>query len=1276
MSVSAMNVEIVNITEGVTVEEVDSDSVQTNVNVNGKLGLANSLNEQEDTYVVYTVDGFRLAVPNANLKTYEPPSPEDGGFDLFWPPNTDDFFDFAAEVHNEIVAKSWCLLQVSKTDSSREAALGRAIRMKLVCPRPEFQKDFLGSEGKGKVSELDPLSLFSIEDLQDQELPWDSYGKYNKDISDLLEVMGPMTWDSMGFRSFGRTDGMVWLPFESSKESRSLEPEPLTSEDIESGIVENHLNFVKRRKLCFMYFIDNAGDTLTLHPRGDLGLEPVKLPATKGKMLVFRCDLFRFEFNPQGEHLTLLSWVLEDAPQLQMLETTAPRDIMEDLRGLVKGPRLPNGQRPHIMSMAQLTGGEIHDGFEAMAVYSAGVDGHQHVPHSRFDVDLYFTKDGEADHVQGRNSYHVHGSMISPCEVALFDPLFFGLTLREGKIMNPNQKKTLETGYDCLFRAGHTKATLRNNPISFVLGECNNDWWQTNMMRAWMDGEMQAYPETDWLQAKDQSVCASRLHYIYGMTGSVVVLDTACSAGLVAFNTAIRMLKDHGDDKPGPSTNLHSKACLAGGCNIMTDSITYIGTTSQHMNSVKGRCFTFDVSAEGFAKGEGVSLYYTVLSDDEKDIDMHEACCVGSKVNQDGRSASMTAPNGPAQQMCIKASMAEAGLLPHDITASECHGTGTALGDPIEVGSLRGVQETDERENGLCSTSAKSNLGHLEGNAGSTGILKCILMSKYGMAHPNVHLRSLNAHLDISGWPAYFQVDMIRFQENSALIGVNSFGASGTNSHAEIFGLVRIGPDALAATIDSQKLSYVTLTCPVTMGPIDHITGEAVPRTSKLDENGERVRYSANSIRDELAPYDISSHVYSGGYRYRQDVDAEHEENEDVGCNVSICGSWTGFTKMEDMELDDDDMSFGTTIVLGDTRCESFYLCLNGDPKMRIYPAVNRASQLIYVKGPDDQGEGKRWMIDGRDAQTPAGVMYQIRFQWKASRLLVEWEEVAPKIMPLTKYQHIYCVKGTWTTNSFQAMKQIEDGIWESIVKIGVRGEEKFQLGRDYDDQQCIYPSVANTENNPTAYACGPDDLGKGRSWVLRGVPGDSVKIRLETEEAKVVVKIIRQAGEKVYESLPERHNYSVVASWNDYTTKDLMTRDPENPSIWRLQGVMGQNVSEDLGTFYELFQIQVDGDPNAVIYPPFPLASVGECIVEGPDDQGQENFFVLKSPNAGISFEIVLDLKALDRRNIISCKWAQPRVYDFRSGNLQLSLEGNMEAIGNGNAKDIEDDE
>eukprot|EP00404_Azadinium_spinosum_P004652 CAMPEP_0180467970 /NCGR_PEP_ID=MMETSP1036_2-20121128/27279_1 /TAXON_ID=632150 /ORGANISM="Azadinium spinosum, Strain 3D9" /LENGTH=174 /DNA_ID=CAMNT_0022474959 /DNA_START=53 /DNA_END=574 /DNA_ORIENTATION=+ len=174
------------------------------------------------------------------------------------------------------------------------------------------------------------------------------------------------------------------------------------------------------------------------------------------------------------------------------------------------------------------------------------------------------------------------------------------------------------------------------------------------------------------------------------------------------------------------------------------------------------------------------------------------------------------------------------------------------------------------------------------------------------------------------------------------------------------------------------------------MAPIDHITGEAVPRNPRLSSDGSKLKYRADVLREELAPYDISSYAYDGTYRYRAE-EMEDDQNLDPGVKITMCGSWTGFKVMQDMEQQDDG-TFLCTIIFGDTRFETFFLCLNGNPKSRIYPTINEASQVIHIEGPDDQGEGKRWLIDGRDQEIPSGTVYQIRFAWRKERFLINWE--------------------------------------------------------------------------------------------------------------------------------------------------------------------------------------------------------------------------------------------------------------------------------------------
>jgi len=230
------------------------------------------------------------------------------------------------------------------------------------------------------------------------------------------------------------------------------------------------------------------------------------------------------------------------------------------------------------------------------------------------------------------------------------------------------------------------------------------------------------------------------------------------------------------------------KDALIIGVNTLVGQGSYISLSGPGMLSQKGRCFTFDHSADGFARGEGIgSVLLKHCVNNVESVD-RIAMLIGSSVNQDGRSASMTAPHGPSQQQVINASMREAGVSPRLITICECHGTGTALGDPIEVGALRGcIFKGGERDTPILKTSAKSNIGHLEAGAGIAGFIKCCLMLNYSAGAPNCHLMNLNPHLDVGGYPVYFETELADYGQNSGLTGVSSFGFGGTNARADVW---------------------------------------------------------------------------------------------------------------------------------------------------------------------------------------------------------------------------------------------------------------------------------------------------------------------------------------------------------------------------------------------------------------------------------------------------------------------------------------------------------
>jgi len=1219
------------------------------IEVNGKRGRAVDFLDTEDKYVVFTFDGLLLDVAEDNLKEFEPPLPQEGGFDAAWPYYQDNFFDFCASVNNQLASKSWCMIQMSKTDDSREEALAKAKRKDFEVPKAELVVDYLGRKGKGKVSHINPLDVLTEVEVQDLPAPSSELEQYDMDLSSLFAVMGPMSWDSMNFHSVGRTEGMVWIPFSSDREGSALTPEPINDDDIdEDDIIEKHIQFLRRRKLCCMYLIDNEGGTVTLHPREDLKMETVKLPVEKGRLLVFRCDQMSFSYQPLGKHLTLQSWFMTAAPKITLGDIVGSGEMQAELFKITKGPAIPTGERAHIMAGACLTGGGVWGLEDASCMYLSGTDAHTYVPNTRFDTDLYFTKNGDTDLVPFANSYHHHGGLVYDLEVMSFDYKFFGYEEHEASLMMPAHTKPLEVGYETLFRAGFTKKSVMNKPILVYLGDCGCEWWNYLMMREIQGEKVQTYRQSDWEAARSLTISGQRLSYVLGLRGPAWVCDTACSSGLTAFCTAMYSMKrptERGTEAPGMDP--HACGALAGGINMIVDAGVYIGGSGQHMLSMKGRCFTFDTSGDGYARGEGTSMAYVTLTNSDKDTELQEACAIGNKVNQDGRSASMTAPNGPSQQLCIKASLREAGVMPHDITASECHGTGTSLGDPIEVGSLRGVQETDDRDGPMLNTSSKSNIGHLEANAGTTGLFKCVLMSKYGVGLPNCHMRSLNPHLDVSGWPTYMLNECCDYDAQSGMVGVSSFGVSGTNSHAEVWAMCKYGPnEAGRKKMDIQDLHQITLTCPVTLGPIDHVTGEP--------GRADGQKYKADALREELADYDVCSTAYTGGFRFRREALEDDDEpvNPD-GVRVFIHGSWSGFSEYEEMQ-EEEDGTFTHTMILGETRCESFCLVLNEIPDYGIYPAINHATQKIYIEGVNNKGEGKkRWYIDGRNEEVPAGTAYQIKFRWGSKRKTMSWEEIstsqADKAM---RYEHRYQIQATWNSWRKDDLKSdpAEKGIWNYVAKIGVTGHEEFQLCRDHDEQQIIYPAEPNATKTSIPVR-GPDDMSAGKKWVLTGPVGEIVKIRLEVDDGKIIVATSSKSmGEKVWESVEgwDRHEY-YLAFMNGPCTK--MTMDPEVPGIFRARGEIGNNFNEQYRGLCEFFNVLVDADPNACFYPEVGCASTGECIVSGPDTPSDGRPFMIKSWQAGAGFEVTLNLLAEDRRQTVTWKWDTPPQFNFTGG-------------------------
>ena len=390
-----------------------------------------------------------------------------------------------------------------------------------------------------------------------------------------------------------------------------------------------------------------------------------------------------------------------------------------------------------------------------------GVDAISEVPSDRWRIDEYYDPDPEKP---GKMSTRWGGFIKN---VDRFDAHFFGIAPREATGMDPQQRLLLELSWEALERAGQSPDQLMNSETGVFIGMSGSDY-----LHLQMEGGIENL-DAYFASGNAHSIASGRLSYVLGLRGPSFPVDTACSSSLVATHLAVQSLRSG-----------ECRQALVGGINLILTPETTITLSKAHMLSPDGRCKTFDSLADGFVRGEGGGvLVLKRLSDALADGDNVLALIRGSAINQDGRSNGLTAPNGPSQEAVIRAALANARISSQQVSYVETHGTGTSLGDPIEVQALSAVLG-EGRIDPLIIGSVKTNIGHLESAAGIAGLIKVVLMLQHGQVPPHLHLREPNPHVPWDELPVTIPTKLIPWQnESEKIAGVSSFGFSGTNSH-------------------------------------------------------------------------------------------------------------------------------------------------------------------------------------------------------------------------------------------------------------------------------------------------------------------------------------------------------------------------------------------------------------------------------------------------------------------------------------------------------------
>ncbi|HWU87822.1 MAG TPA: beta-ketoacyl synthase N-terminal-like domain-containing protein, partial [Kofleriaceae bacterium] len=384
------------------------------------------------------------------------------------------------------------------------------------------------------------------------------------------------------------------------------------------------------------------------------------------------------------------------------------------------------------------------------------------IPPSRWDPAVHYAPDLDA----------VNKSVSKWCglvdDISRFDHRFFGISEREARNLDPQQRLLLEEAWHCIEDAGVPLERLRQARTAVFAGFMASDYHQESANPARTVDAFTAL-------GNYSAILANRISYTLGLSGASVAVDAACASSLVAVHEARRALQ-RGD----------ADYAIAAGVSLNFHPWKYISFSRARMLSPDGLCKTFDRDANGYVPGDGIGvLLLRPLAAARAAGDHVHGIIAGSAVNHTGRSLSITAPRVAAQRDVIRAAHRDAGWSARTISYLEAHGTGTSLGDPIEVEALTQAFREDTADRQFCGLgSVKSNIGHLEAAAGIAGVIKVLLMMRHRRIPATLHVRTPNPLIRFEDSPFALATEARDWQpDGPRRAGVSSFGFGGANAH-------------------------------------------------------------------------------------------------------------------------------------------------------------------------------------------------------------------------------------------------------------------------------------------------------------------------------------------------------------------------------------------------------------------------------------------------------------------------------------------------------------
>ncbi|AJQ26214.1 thioester reductase domain-containing protein [Pelosinus fermentans] len=428
------------------------------------------------------------------------------------------------------------------------------------------------------------------------------------------------------------------------------------------------------------------------------------------------------------------------------------------------------------------------------------------IPKDRWDHSLYFDEDKN----KLGKTYGKWGGFLEG--VDQFDPLFFNISPREAQFIDPQERLFLQCVFETLEDAGYTRQDLG-------LKENFNVEGNVGVYVGVMYEEYQLYGAQEQIQGRpialsgNPSSVANRVSYFFNFHGPSMAIDTMCSSSLTAIHLACQSLQQGG-----------CEIAIAGGVNVSIHPNKYLMLGQGKFISSKGRCESFGQGGDGYVPGEGVgAVLLKPLTQAIADGDNIYGIIKATAINHGGKTNGYTVPNPNAQARVIGQAFAETGINPRMISYIEAHGTGTSLGDPIEIAGLSKFFKEHTKDKQFCAIgSAKSNIGHCESAAGIAGVTKVLLQLKYRQLVPSLHSKTLNPNIDFNNTPFFVQQELAEWkrplinihgktEEHPRIAGISSFGAGGSNAHVVIEEYIPEDQNPVINLISQQHPAMIVL---------------------------------------------------------------------------------------------------------------------------------------------------------------------------------------------------------------------------------------------------------------------------------------------------------------------------------------------------------------------------------------------------------------------------------------------------------------------------------